>query len=266
MKGAFLILVLLLSFTAYPQEADSLNLEEHVDSYVNEGTAGEESYDEEEVNHAEISPAELEQTTKYKAKKIAVRKFDQKKWKDIVGSENFEEKPDEVKPDKSRPQTSSTPWNSEILRIISFTVIIGVVLLIILSITRNVSLDYKLKKKRVPGNFDEPIENIEDFDIHQSLESTIASGNLRLAVRLYYLSLLKKLNEGGIISWQKEKTNKDYLSEIYGRNTYFDEVRILTIAYERVWYGEHSLNRDTFQKLAENFETLNQKLKASKTP
>jgi hypothetical protein len=263
MKEFFLILILLLSFTAYSQEVDSSNLEEHVDSYVNEEAVSEES--SEEVNHTEIAPGELEQTTKYKAEKITVRKFDLRKWKDIVGDQNFEEKPEDVKPDKPKPKSSSVPWNSEILRIISFTVIIGIVLLIILSITRNISLDYKLKKNKVPGSFDEPIENIEDFDIYHSLESTIASGNLRLAVRLYYLGLLKKLNEEGIISWQKEKTNKDYLSEIYGRNTCFDEVRILTIAYERVWYGEHSLNRDAFQKLAMNFEALNQKLNTSNT-
>jgi hypothetical protein len=262
MRVVALMLMLLCSSIAFAQESDSLAVENEIDSYENDTTEqlyDDSSDDNEKIEHTTIPPAELESTTNYKAERINIKKFDQKKWKEIVGDKDYEEKPEKIKPENAKSK-SSLPWNSEILRIISFTIIIGIVLLIILLITRNVSIDYKLKKNAVPGSLEAPIENIEDFDIHQSLESTIAAGNLRLAVRLYYLGLLKKLNEAGIIKWQKEKTNNDYLNEIYLRNSYFDEVKKLTIAYERVWYGEHLLNLETFKRLADTFEILNQKL------
>jgi hypothetical protein len=262
MRDVVLVIMVLVSSFAYSQDVDSLDLEQKIDSYDTQATDESAS---EEVTHTTTPPEDLEQTTNYKDEKIEIKKFDQKKWKEVIGNQNYEEKPEKTKPEEIKPRAASSPWNSELLRIVSFTVIIGVVLLIILSITKNVSLDYKLKKKQLSGNFDEPIENIEDLDINALLESTIASGNLRLAIRLYYLGLLKKLNEAGIINWQKEKTNKDYLFEIYKRNSYYDEVKLLTNAYERVWYGEHSLNKDTFEKLANNFQTLNQKFNTSNT-
>jgi hypothetical protein len=82
-------------------------------------------------------------------------------------------------------------------------------------------------------------------------------------VRLYFLDLLKKLNENGVIVWTKDKTNRDYLSELFSKQFHFDEIRRLTLAYERVWYGEHIPTEESYRELRNDFQQTNQKLKVS---
>jgi hypothetical protein len=88
-----------------------------------------------------------------------------------------------------------------------------------------------------------------------------SAGNFKLAVRFYFLSILKKLHNSGIISWKRDKTNRDYLYELFSRNYYFEEIRRLTNSYEEVWYGEHVLTEESFQVLTEDFERIHDKLK-----
>jgi hypothetical protein len=72
--------------------------------------------------------------------------------------------------------------------------------------------------------------------------------------------MLKKLNEIGMIAWKRDKTNRDYLGELFQRNFLFDEIRKLTLSYEAVWYGEHELKAESYQELTKRFEITYQKL------
>ena len=76
--------------------------------------------------------------------------------------------------------------------------------------------------------------------------------------------LLKKLNEEGFIVWKKDKTNRDYLTELFSKPNYFEEVRRLTLAYEQIWYGDHTLPVESYQKLITEFKSIDQKLHTSK--
>ncbi|RYD86651.1 MAG: hypothetical protein EOP54_30040, partial [Sphingobacteriales bacterium] len=53
-------------------------------------------------------------------------------------------------------------------------------------------------------------ENIHEMDFARLIEQTRTDGNYRLAVRYYYLWLLKKLSYKEIIAWHIDKTNSDY--------------------------------------------------------
>jgi len=220
-----------------------------------------------------VAPDVLPGTVDYKAKKVSVRNFDNEKWKTIAGSTNYEEKPEEIPEEKEEPEeeketeraTQSTPWSGEILRAISFVLIIVIVLALLYFLLKNVTFDTKLRSRSMEvHDLVAQVENIEDLDIQTLLQKTLAEGNLRLAVRLYYLGLLKKLNDVGLITWKRDKTNRDYLFELFPKEYYFEEVEKLTLAYEQVWYGEHPITRESFQTLSNSFETVDQKLKARK--
>jgi hypothetical protein len=194
---------------------------------------------------------------------VTPRKFDEKKWKEIVGSTNYEEDPVKKEPEKQR--SSGAPWFSlpgispALLKAISFAVVFALFAFILYYVSRNASFGAS-KKKIKPADIAAPVENIDELDIEGLLRDALASGDLRLAVRVHYLLLLKKLNEVGLIAWKKDKTNRDYLSELYGRNACYDDVRELTLAYELVWYGERSVSSDSFQKLNGEFESVNRRI------
>jgi hypothetical protein len=232
-------------------------------------TTFNESYEENTATHQGVDPATLEGTREYQSKKIDVEKFDENKWKDIVGKEDFKEKEAEkedepVKENKPASDSNSsetrTPWGGSGLQVIFYVLVIGIVAFVLWAIMKNISLDVKLKKVEMSDDPTQGIENIERIDIDTYLEKARAEKNYRLAVRLYYLGLLKRLNTNGIITWKKDKTNLDYLNELYAKGFHFEETRLLTLAYEEVWYGERTLNDHTFHAITRRFEVFFEKL------
>jgi hypothetical protein len=94
------------------------------------------------------------------------------------------------------------------------------------------------------------------MDIEALLEQARRSGDFKAAVRLYYLKLLKRLHEMEKIVWKKEKTNRDYLSELFAKDFHFQRMRGLTLSYESVWYGDHDINPESFQRICSQFESV----------
>ena len=93
--------------------------------------------------------------------------------------------------------------------------------------------------RRLPLAYEEGQENIHELDFNQTIAQAEAATNWRLALRLGYLQLLKQLTDRDFITWQPDKTNRDYLAELAARypaaRPAFAE---LTRQFEYVWYGE----------------------------
>jgi hypothetical protein len=100
-------------------------------------------------------------------------------------------------------------------------------------------------------------ENIHEMNFDQLIDDTKATGNYRLALRYYYLWLLKKLSARAIIDWNWDKTNRDYLYEINDRQLR-DNFEYLSYLYDYSWYGEFPLDDASFAKAEKAFKkTLN---------
>lgn len=244
------------------QEIDTLLL------YDAEAEIGElhtdDEYQGESVFNAE--PHAMEPMRRYRAEKLEIRKFDEAKWKAVVGNADFNEDPPKEPEGEEEDRSGgfSIPWGGPLLRVISYVVVIGVVIWLLYAVVRNVSWDLKVRRAELQtDDIEKGVENIEDVDIHGLLEQARREANFRVAVRLYYLGLLKKLHELNAIVWKKDKTNRDYLAELFVKDFCFDEVRKLTNSYEAVWYGEHVLQPETFQRLSARFEAVYQKINNS---
>ena len=207
-----------------------------------------------------VDPKDVYTTRAYMDEDVGSKKFDDKKWKEVVGDLTYEE--DVVKDKKPKEKKNkSGGWSfpagsAELLKMVSFVAVFILFAFILYYVSKNTTLSQSIKKMK-PSDVHAPVENIEELDIDGLLRQALTDGDLRVAVRIRYLMLLKKLNEAGLIAWKKNKTNRDYLSELYGRNSCYDDVRELTLAYEIVWYGEHSVSSDSFQRLTGEFESVN---------
>lgn len=102
-------------------------------------------------------------------------------------------------------------------------------------------------------DYDAVEKNLQATDFQKLIDQTLASGNLRLAVRYYYLWLLQRLSDTGKIRWDVEKTNSDYLYEI-GNEKLRDEFSYLSYLYNYIWYGEFTIDEPTFAKAKKAFE------------
>lgn len=99
------------------------------------------------------------------------------------------------------------------------------------------------------------IENIHTIDFKTIINNALLNNNYRLAIRYYYLWLLKSLSDKGAIEWDIEKTNSDYLSEIQSEDLKKD-FRFLSYVYEYSWYGEFEINKTDFSKTETAFLKL----------
>ncbi|MDT0676233.1 DUF4129 domain-containing protein [Autumnicola musiva] len=103
-------------------------------------------------------------------------------------------------------------------------------------------------------------EIIQSKDIGKLIEEAIQNNQYRLAVRYYYLLDLKKMDELGVISYQFQKTNEDYLAEISTENVK-QQFRKITRLYEFVWYGDFKVSETEFRLAQKGFAQMDDILK-----
>ena len=165
--------------------------------------------------------------------------------------------------EENKPSESSAPWNLSILKWIIYTLAFLIICAILFLIFKNTSFKSNPKNRPMASDDHAEVEDIATLDVDNLLEKTQAAGNYKLAVRLYFLGLLKKLNEAGFIIWKKDKTNRDYLMELYAKARYYNEVRKLTLIYEQVWYGDHAIPLELYNRVKAEFTSVNQQINAS---
>ncbi|MFD2915333.1 DUF4129 domain-containing protein [Psychroserpens luteus] len=101
-----------------------------------------------------------------------------------------------------------------------------------------------------------PVTDIENNIYETDFKSLIAEAekgnNHRLAIRYYYLWLLKTLSEAEIIDYDVEKTNSDYHLEIENKDTK-EEFSYTSYLYNYIWYGEFDIDDTQFEKAKKAF-------------
>ncbi|RSC92212.1 DUF4129 domain-containing protein [Tenacibaculum singaporense] len=142
-----------------------------------------------------------------------------------------------------------------VLKILPY-VIAGLVLFFIIKFFLKVNA-YNIidgKKAKPIVHLSEEEELIKDKDLPKLIQKATSEGNYQLAVRYYYLLLLKKLSDKEFISWQQEKTNEDYIKELSSKKQLYTDFKELTYLYDYVWYGEFFIDKEKFIQAENNFK------------
>lgn len=142
---------------------------------------------------------------------------------------------------------------------IKYGIIAILAAMVIFVIFKLLGLDLKIilgKSKSIEVPFSESLDNIHEINFSEEIQQAITNGNYRLAVRLCYLSTLKKLNDRSLISWQPEKTNRTYIEEITDP-LIKQQFTLLTTQFEYIWYGEFFIDKENFSGIKNNFDLFN---------
>ncbi len=123
-------------------------------------------------------------------------------------------------------------------------------------------LFFRRKPKPIAGTSDETADSGDIFSIDYAKEIDKATGkeNYRLAVRLMFLHLLKKLSDKKYIQYAQNKTNFEYLLQMRSSELYMDFTGV-TRNYEYVWYGKFAIDREIFTGIKNDFEKIGKKLR-----
>ena len=132
-----------------------------------------------------------------------------------------------------------------------YVLIAALVIFILFTIFSSIKVDKKIKNPDIPKQ--DEIEDIEIIDAESGLELALKAGNYRDAVRMLFIKLLQVLVQQNSIKWKSEKTNRDYLKEMFNHQK-IQHFNNLVIAYERIWYGSEPIDKLFFEYLRADFE------------
>jgi hypothetical protein len=88
----------------------------------------------------------------------------------------------------------------------------------------------------------------------------LARGELRLALRAFYLASLAHLAGRNLIGLAKFKSNRDYENELRRRGHVFPDLLSLfaenVSVFDRAWYGLHEVTADAISRFEANVESI----------
>lgn len=127
-------------------------------------------------------------------------------------------------------------------------------------------------RKRTRGEEEEQDEiNIDDLEEEvlvaegvslSLLERAERAGQYDIAVRLLYIQLLKELQDGGLIKYRRDFSNRDYQQQLSG-SAFLENFREVTADYERFWYGKYPIERLGYRLVYGKFNTLKAVIQAA---
>lgn len=122
-------------------------------------------------------------------------------------------------------------------------------------LNKNGGFFFGKKNKKVIISEQELHENIHEINFPASIAKFENSGDYRSAVRYQFLFILKKLSDKKIISWNPEKTNKDYITELKSPHLK-NEFSNLAYIFDYVWYGEFNIDEQNYLKFKNQFQSF----------
>lgn len=203
---------------------------------------------------------------RYLQSRIEPRQFDRAKWADLVEGIDYTEKRRKPKEKATEERNSGSENNWPSFPAFSggtgtaiaqfLLIVIGAVLIALL--VRSMLGYGKAKDKKIKRTTEESIniqkieENIHEADFDYFIRQAKEGGDFNLAIRLYYLAILKELSLRKAIKWKVDKTNRAYMNELRS-STHFEDFRSLTYIFEQTWYGNRPLDATYFGQIEPSF-------------
>ncbi|MVX35152.1 DUF4129 domain-containing protein [Myroides sp. LoEW2-1] len=140
------------------------------------------------------------------------------------------------------------------MRILAILVFFLIVYYVIRAfIQKDIYWGFKRKGKDLQFKLQNAENDIENADFPTLIKEMIQRKEYRIGIRFYYLWLLQHLQEQNIIQWHVDKTNTDYLLEIKNIETK-EQFQYLSYLYNHIWYGEHLITEEEFNKAKAAFD------------
>ena len=145
---------------------------------------------------------------------------------------------------------------SFLIQVLPYLIILGLIIFLGWLFYRlNPGASVLASKEKPQVFFTEEEEIIRSQDIKKLIEKALENSDYRLAVRYYYLLILKRLTDVEIIEYEFDKTNSDYFKEIIS-DTMNIGFKKATNLYDYIWYGNFSVTKDDYQKAQQIFVQL----------
>lgn len=199
--------------------------------------------------------AQSEAQQEYLNSDVEVQHFDKEKWaKAVEGVDYTDEKKRKEKKKKDYDLPSSFFGDMSWIKYLFYVLgIIGLGILLYYIIQHTMLLQGGQKKNDKAYTIEDAEDNLLETDLQRFLKEALAKGDYKMAIRVYYLEILKQLSLKKQIKWQRDKTNNEYLREMR-KQDHFKDFRSVTRTFERAWYGDATIGKDVYAEISPEFE------------
>ncbi|WP_347372736.1 DUF4129 domain-containing protein [Aequorivita sp. Q41] len=145
---------------------------------------------------------------------------------------------------------------SFLVHVVPYAILFAIVVFVVwLFYKLNPGATFFKSKEKPAVFFSEEEEIIKSKNIRELIEKALEQKEYRLAVRYYYLLILKKLTDAELINYEFDKTNSDYFAEITSENINTGFRKVTTL-YDYIWYGSFTVTETDFIKAQHTFTSL----------
>ncbi len=192
----------------------------------------------------------------YLQQPIQTHAFDTAKWKSLTKELDYSEDQKQLKKEEAADPEKADRF-ATFMKFLLIGVGIGILIFLIVKMANGENIfspkNNKIKPLAGTINLEQIEENLHEAELENHIRQATAAGDFALAVRLYYLAILKELSLKKLIKWKKDKTNGEYLRELAGSHL-FATVQEATLIFERVWYGKMALQEGDFVQIEAKFK------------
>ncbi|HMG81796.1 MAG TPA: hypothetical protein VK559_02055 [Ferruginibacter sp.] len=147
---------------------------------------------------------------------------------------------------------------SPITKYILWAIAIGFIAFLLYSLlAKGLFTKRPTRAKLLSAAIKEEILTPADYD--KLIKEAIINKDYRLGVRYLYLQCLQRLTDKGLVTLAANKTNYQYVQELYGKS-YKNDFASLTLNYEYIWYGEFAIDELIYQRISDHFKKFNSQL------
>jgi hypothetical protein len=134
--------------------------------------------------------------------------------------------------------------------VLTYAIVAFSVILVVMKLMgAEIGLLFFRRRRNADESRDGDEGDVRTIDYDARIAAAVAAGDLRLAVRLHYLRLLRDLDESDAIEWKQSKTDSDYARELVGRPQH-DGFERAALLFEYVWYGDFPIDRESYERIA----------------
>lgn len=212
-------------------------------------------------------------TKAYQAESLEVKTFDKAEWKASAQGMKFSKKPKAKKTKKKKetknengtgtvaptPPREPSPFTFKQFAqtVLIFLAVVILAFVVFKVVAGDAVLVNKEVKRRKPVSLAEIETNLKEADVESFLKQALVDKDYRLAIRLYYLAIIKELSAKGVIEWKKDKTNGHYMRELRNKkHPKLKDFRAVTRIFEYVWYSDMAFDGGQFEEVRINFKDL----------
>lgn len=201
-------------------------------------------------------PVLLEQEQHSYAKdSITGKALDSVTWKKLTKDLNYSDTLDAQQKEQEEEVDADDSWNSpgfnfnsNSIKYILFALVIAALAYLVYRLIGSAIFASNTTIKKTQASF-EILHNDEQMmqnDLHSLLDEALKQKDYKTAIRILFIQSLQDLQHLEWIEWKKEKTNRDYLNELVGKDAFLP-FGSMVLLYQKAWYSESLTTQEDFE-------------------